>query len=42
VAAKLAEVKQLALERVAEATSANFATLFLAANSKVAAPTSTS
>lgn len=42
VAAKLSEVKQVALERVAEATSANFVTLFLAAGSKVATPTSTS
>jgi TatD DNase family protein len=35
VAAKLAEVKQISLEQVAEATSLNFARLFLAA----AAPT---
>jgi TatD DNase family protein len=33
VAAKLAEVKQIALERVAEATSLNFARLFLSAPS---------
>lgn len=42
VAAKLAEVKQLALEHVAEATSANFARLFLTTGSRVAAPTSNS
>jgi TatD DNase family protein len=33
VAAKLAEVKQIALERVAEVTSSNFAQLFLSASS---------
>ena len=36
VAAKLAEVKQVSLERVAEATSSNFARLFLSTSSNAA------